>query len=226
VPASLPSRLSPESRHTMAQSKKKMAGGKKTGTFKPQIVFPMYPYRNPVGAAGTCLALTPEAANIPQYVLDKDDIAILKSATPEVFVRDSDGRTKIDFARLEGILIGEYNIRPADTKDLSLQQILSMLKVVQRKKGDTGVKAEIPQSIKTNEGQKDTMSKEACVLAVLQDHPGWTNMQIAKVAGVHKKSLSRWDNFRKAREILKTGKLDIPKGNKDTETGDIEAWQK
>jgi len=119
----------------MTKCKSKKAGDKKTGTFKPQIVFPMYPYRNPVGAAGTCLALTPEAANIPQYVLDKDDIAILKSATPEVFVRDSDGRTTMDYVLLEGILIGEYNIRPADTKDLSKRQILSMLKSVQRKKG-------------------------------------------------------------------------------------------
>jgi len=34
------------------------------------------------------------------------------------------------------------------------------------------------------------------------------------------------DNFRKAREILKTAKSKFPTGSRSAETGDIEAWNK
>ena len=69
------------------------------------------------------------------------------------------------------------------------------------------------------------MSKSARALAVLQDHPDWTNEQIAVAAGVNPKSLPRMKTFCKAREILKANKSNIPNGSKDAKTGDIEAWE-
>jgi tryptophanyl-tRNA synthetase len=72
--------------------------------------------------------------------------------------------------------------------------------------------------------QKEKMSKSARALAVLKDHPDWTNKKIAEAAGIHPKSLSRNKDFCKAREILKSGKSTIPNGRKDPETGNVEAW--
>jgi len=86
--------------------------------------------------------------------------------------------------------------------------------------------AQPAQGTETNTEPPDKMSKSARALAVLQDHPDWTNKQIAEVAGVNVKSLSRMDNFRKAREILKTAKSKFPTGSRSAETGDIEAWNK
>ncbi|MFC1762944.1 hypothetical protein ACFL6U_12805 [Planctomycetota bacterium] len=68
------------------------------------------------------------------------------------------------------------------------------------------------------------MSGEARALAVLTDHPDWTNKEIAKKAGVHEKTLSRYQNFCSARKMMKeSGIRDIPRGHK-TEEGDLEAY--
>jgi hypothetical protein len=192
----------------------------KTRIFEPQIVRPMYPFRNPVGARGLCLALTPEAANIPQYFLDKDDIAILKSAVPEVFVRNSDGRTTMDCAQLEEILISEYNIRPADTKDLSWRLILSMLKRVQRKKGSSrekttqNIEGEQTETAEQKQTQKKggqckvkEPSKEARLAYQSWYGTGKTQEDVAKIMTdklkrpVNQGQVSRWvTRYKKWRE--------------------------
>jgi hypothetical protein len=69
-------------------------------------------------------------------------------------------------------------------------------------------------------------NKTALALATLQQHPDWTDEQIAKEVGVNRTTLYDWPDFKKAKEILKQGKNDIPKGSKNGETGDIEAWEK
>lgn len=74
---------------------------------------------------------------------------------------------------------------------------------------------------------KDSPSKEALALAILKDHPDWTNERIAEAVGVHVKTLSskKWHDFREARKILKGhGKAATIRGYKDPETGDIDAW--
>ena len=75
------------------------------------------------------------------------------------------------------------------------------------------------------EDLKPTLSKEALAIAALKDHPGWTNQEIAKAAGCHPKSLHRFDDFMKAREILRQAtRASIPKGSKSKD-GEMEAWE-
>ncbi|MDD4888707.1 MAG: hypothetical protein PHU85_02160 [Phycisphaerae bacterium] len=66
------------------------------------------------------------------------------------------------------------------------------------------------------------LSKEAKALAALTDHPDWSNATIAKAAGCHVKSLSRMADFQRARQILASGRADMPRGSKDKD-GTLEA---
>jgi hypothetical protein len=58
----------------------------------------------------------------------------------------------------------------------------------------------------------ETMSIEARVMAVLVDHPDWTNKKIAEVIGVHVKTLSKLQKFKAARNASKAGNAP-PKGH-------------
>jgi hypothetical protein len=71
----------------------------------------------------------------------------------------------------------------------------------------------------------DGMTKEAKAVAVLIDHPDWSNQKIAEAAGCHVKSLSRMSKFRSARSMQKSGKRERPLGRKDL-NGDVEAEDK
>ncbi len=81
----------------------------------------------------------------------------------------------------------------------------------------------LPPPNASSEGQKTAMTKEARALAILTDHPEWSDADIAKAAGCSRTTLYRWERFRKAREILRTGRQLHPRGTKSAE-GDIEAW--
>jgi len=72
---------------------------------------------------------------------------------------------------------------------------------------------------------REAMSKKAKALAVLADHPDWTDAQVAHAAGCHVKSLYRWKDYGRARELLQQGRMRLPRGSKDTESGDLEAWE-
>ena len=66
-------------------------------------------------------------------------------------------------------------------------------------------------------------SKEALALAVLADHPDWSDTEIAKKAGCNRTTLYTFKKFMAAREILREGKNDIPRGSKFPDEG-MEAW--
>ena len=55
-------------------------------------------------------------------------------------------------------------------------------------------------------------------------HPEWTNKRIAEEVGCHPKTLSRPGSFREARKAIKGADCRLPRGSKNGETGDIEAW--
>lgn len=77
-------------------------------------------------------------------------------------------------------------------------------------------------ALPVNEGQ---MSGEARAVGVLAQHPDWTDKQVARAAGVHPKSLYRYQRFKIARGALKdSGQSDLPRGFK-TDDGDIEAYE-
>ena len=69
----------------------------------------------------------------------------------------------------------------------------------------------------------DQASMEAMALAVLTDHPDWPDVKIAKAAGCHRTTLYTFQKFRKARELLREGKCNLPRGSKFPDRG-IEAW--
>lgn len=70
----------------------------------------------------------------------------------------------------------------------------------------------------------ERMLGEAKALAVLAQHPDWTDKSIAEAAGLHPKSLCRYDLYRQARKISKeAGKAGLSRGHK-TQDGTIEAY--
>lgn len=89
-----------------------------------------------------------------------------------------------------------------------------------------------------SEKQKDTLlpgnspkkdnpkfTAQSRALAVLAQHPNWTDTKIAEVARIYRTSLYRMNTFVAARELQKKeGRKKMPRGSKDPETGKIEAW--
>jgi len=68
------------------------------------------------------------------------------------------------------------------------------------------------------------LSKEAMALGALTDHPDWTDKQIAGIAGCPWTELYRVPKYKFAKAAMKAGKSNMPKGSKDAESGDMEAW--
>jgi len=68
------------------------------------------------------------------------------------------------------------------------------------------------------------LTGEAKALALLVEHPDWTDTDIAKAIGVNRTTLYKWGKFKKAKEALKQGKNKYPRGSKNGESGEIEAW--
>ncbi len=66
-------------------------------------------------------------------------------------------------------------------------------------------------------------SKEVLALVLLSVHPDWSDTQIAKVAGCNRTTLYTFKKFMVAREILREGKNDLPRGSKFPDEG-MEAW--
>ena len=95
--------------------------------------------------------------------------------------------------------------------------------ILRQHKAALGLTSETPAgALPVNEGQ---MSGEARAVGVLAQHPDWTDKQVARAAGVHPKSLYRYQRFKIARGALKdSGQGDLPRGFK-TEDGVIEAYE-
>ena len=87
--------------------------------------------------------------------------------------------------------------------------------------------AALPKASKPQGGgprsEPEWPSKEALALAVLADHPDWSDTQIAKKAGCNRTTLYTFKKFMAAREILREGKSDLPRGSKYPDEG-VEAW--
>lgn len=82
-----------------------------------------------------------------------------------------------------------------------------------------------PAGTDETQDEKQSPKLETKAIAVLMEHPDWTNKKIAKVIGCHEKSLSRFERFRASRALLKKqGKDSIYRGYKDKE-GNIDAYE-
>ena len=69
------------------------------------------------------------------------------------------------------------------------------------------------------------MPGEARALALLVAHPDWTDVRIAKEAGLNRTTLYKYPMYIASRKLMKTeGKKNLAGGFKDGETGEVEAW--
>ncbi len=71
---------------------------------------------------------------------------------------------------------------------------------------------------------KSRLSAEARALAVLTEHPDWTNAQIATQVPCHPKSMYRFKKLVAARELLERSRHERAHGSKGRD-GAIEAWK-
>lgn len=68
------------------------------------------------------------------------------------------------------------------------------------------------------------LSKETRALALLAQHPKWTDTQIAAAVPCNRTTLYKWPMYKAARKTLKQGRWEKPRGTKDGD-GNLEAWQ-
>ncbi len=78
------------------------------------------------------------------------------------------------------------------------------------------------QKLGTRQGSG--LTGEAQAVALLVQHPEWTDSQIADAVGCARTSLYRWSKFTISRAALQQGRSGIAKGSKNAQTGDLEAW--
>lgn len=123
---------------------------------------------------------------------------------------DSGGRFAVDYAALRAHLRTVCGVRDTDLHGLAWATVMRILR---------------PAATPQPQATESQMSGEARALAILTDHPDWTDKRIAEEAGVHVKTLHRYARFRTARRMVRdSGRADLPRGFK-TEDGDIEAYE-
>lgn len=70
----------------------------------------------------------------------------------------------------------------------------------------------------------DPITGEAKALALLVDHPDWTDTKIAKAVPCNRTTLYKWPKFVAARDLVReAGKKEMPQGSKDRDHS-VEAW--
>jgi hypothetical protein len=72
-------------------------------------------------------------------------------------------------------------------------------------------------------GQTPPPSKKALALAVLIDHPDWSDKAIAQAIGVSRTTLYDWKAYKSAREMLKRARSEMPRDFIKRDGG-LEAW--
>jgi len=67
------------------------------------------------------------------------------------------------------------------------------------------------------------LTREAKALALLVEHPGWSNTKIAERVPCNRTTLYRWPRFMAARDQQEAARLERAKGMK--KDGRVEAWR-
>jgi len=67
------------------------------------------------------------------------------------------------------------------------------------------------------------LSAQAKALAILVEHPEWTDTRIAKAVPCSRTTLYRWPRFREARAAMKVGRASMSRGSKYTGEN-VESW--
>lgn len=75
------------------------------------------------------------------------------------------------------------------------------------------------------EGKQAKKAKQlAEALILLQQHPDWSDREIAKRVCVHPATLGRWPEYKALKANQSKTEKDIPRGFKNSCTGDMDAW--
>ncbi len=77
---------------------------------------------------------------------------------------------------------------------------------------------------KDGDEQPVELTREAKALALLVQHPEWTDTAIAKSVPCSRTTLYDWPKYMAAREALRQGRGQKPRGTKDDD-GNLEAWR-
>jgi len=96
-----------------------------------------------------------------------------------------------------------------------------------RAKADIEAAGVVVEGGKAEVVESESTSHEARALALLVEHPDWTDKQIAEHVPCHAKSLYRWPRFKAARNAEKQGRNDLPCGTKYPDgdgSSQVEAW--
>lgn len=106
--------------------------------------------------------------------------------------------------------------------EIAVQRLEEAVKAYSQVKPSLGeIEGMEPAHTKT----KSRYTGVALALAMLAEHPDWTDKKIAKEIGISRTTLYTWPDFKKAKEILKQERKRLLKGSKNSKTGELEAWQ-
>ena len=124
----------------------------------------------------------------------------------------------------EGLLNKEIIFINFDTNRMNAEVTVLRARIDslnQQREKSKGEPKDSKSEIKEN---ANILTGEPLALAMLVEHPDWSDTKIAKKIGINRTTLYDWSNFKKAKEALKEGKNHLPKGRKDSKNGNIEAW--
>ena len=184
-----------------------------------QRYFPMYPFKSKLDRVDDFLYFSPD--HTEAEILQKAGGGLQIPLTQkQLEIIDQTVKTR-NITNIKCFIIQKCNVQ--NVVDLSWDDILGHLKFWLTSRQEqlskkTGGKA-------GGRKTEDVLTGEAKALAILVEHPEWTDKKIAEAIGVSRTTLYDWSKFKKAKEALNQGKNRFPHGSKDGETGDIEAWE-
>jgi hypothetical protein len=122
-------------------------------------------------------------------------------------------------------LRGQFPFGPEDHK--SLEESLAAEIISETEKAAQGAgaikrksalarKAEVP-GVDQDRPEAKKIDKKSAALALLIQHPDWTDKRIAEQVGVNRTTLYEWQEYKAARAAQKGGKRDLPTGYKDSD---------
>lgn len=201
---------------------KKKSDGQPT-EWHTQHHYPLHPFGRYAGRRRIERLVTQNARNYqpmpltgctlsdPLSDVDKEWLVEMGLATIDTF----NGQFVVDYAALGERLRTAHGIRAEDLEALRWPRVMEIL----RPADSTTDAGQQPQAAESR------MSGEARALAILTDHPEWTDRRIAREAGLHVKTLYKYSRYKTARGVLKqSGRAGLPHGFR-TDDGDIEAYE-
>lgn len=131
------------------------------------------------------------------------------------------------------LMLHPFDLRPGEFESLFAKDAVAFLESKQPQvKGappspaTTGRDQELDDVMTLDQAAALTgeLTGEEKALALLVGHSGWSDTRIAKAVPCSRTTLYKWQRYRNARKALEANRDRLPKGSKDGETGNVEAW--